>query len=48
MMKKTVFEHMKSLETPEEMQMFLYHNSKYTSKGMKKLLEWLMGYEWNE
>lgn len=48
MKRQTVFEHMKSLETPEEMKNFLYLNSKYTSKGMKKLLEWLKGYEWNE
>ncbi len=43
----TVFEHMKSLKTAEEMQMFLYHHSKQTGKGMKKLLEWLES-EWVE
>lgn len=44
-MEKTVFEYMKELKTPEDMQMFLYRNREYTRKGMKKLLEWLEGRE---
>lgn len=37
----TVFEYIKSLETVDEMKMFLYMNQNKTKLGLKKLQEWL-------